>query len=264
MGILNVTPDSFYDGGRYTGRDAALTRAHEIVDSGAQIIDVGGQSYAATNVGVDEDEELRRIVPAIEALIEEELPVAISVDTYRARIVREVLSIGADVINDCSGLSDPQVANVVASFDAALVVMHLRGRLFVREPERYHYDDPVADILGSLEEIASRAQASGVARESIIVDPGLEFGKEPQTDAELLRRFAEFGVLGYPMLLAASRKSFMGRLLDLPTGELLAPSLAAAALGWFGGARIFRVHDVAATVHFLRMLHACAAPERRE
>lgn len=264
MGILNVTPDSFYDGGRYTGRDAALARAHEIVEAGAEIIDVGGQSYAATNAPVSEDEELRRLAPVVEALVAERLPAAISVDTYRARVVREVLGIGADLINDCSALSDPGVPGVVASFDAALVVMHLLGRLFVREPERYVYADPVVEIANALRELAARACAAGIQPESILIDPGLEFGKEPQTDAEILRRFDEFASLGHPMLLAASRKSFIGRLLDLPTEKLLAPSLAAAALGWFGGARIFRVHDVGETVLLLRMLHACAAPERRE
>ncbi|MGH7660562.1 MAG: dihydropteroate synthase, partial [Vulcanimicrobiaceae bacterium] len=124
MGILNVTPDSFYDGGRFKGKDAALKRAHEIANSGAAIVDVGGQSYSADNSRVAEDEELRRIVPVLEALVAEKLPPAISVDTYRARVAREALSVGVALINDCSGLSDPDLAATVASFDAALVVMH--------------------------------------------------------------------------------------------------------------------------------------------
>lgn len=264
MGILNVTPDSFYDGGRFTARDSALARAHEIVDAGAAIIDIGGQSYAASSGRIEEEEELRRITPIVEAIVDEKLPVSISVDTYRARIVREVLERGVDLINDCSGLCDPAVASSVASFDAGLVIMHLKGVLNVREPEKYVYADAMTEIVGFLRERTGEALAAGLARDSIVVDPGLEFGKEPATDLEILRRFSELRTLGFPLLLAASRKSFLARTLDLPTSALLEPSLAAAAMGWFGGARIFRVHDVRETVRFLRVLNACATPERRE
>lgn len=256
MGILNVTPDSFYDRGQFAAREAAVTRAHEIATQGAAILDVGGQSYAASNSPVAEEEELRRVVPVVEAIVAERLPLALSVDTFRPRVAREVLSAGADLINDCSGSRDPALAAVVAEFDAALVVMHLKGELNVREVERYRYDDPVAEIAAFLAERAAGARAAGVAADSIIVDPGLEFGKEPATDLEILDRFGELGSLGYPLMLASSRKSFIGRTLSLPAEELLAPSLATAALGWFGGARVFRVHDVAETFRFLAMLAA--------
>lgn len=263
MGILNLTPDSFYDGGKFAGRDAALARAHEMVAQGAQLIDLGGQSYAQHNPRVAEAEELRRVTPIVEALVAEKLPVALSIDTYRARVAREALAAGADLINDCSGLSDPQLAPTVAAFDAALVVMHLKGELNVREVERYRYADPVREIAGFLKERCEAARSAGVDGDSIVIDPGLEFGKEPRTDLEILDRFGEFGALGYPLLLASSRKSFMGRLFNLPAGELLAPSLATVALGYQGGARIFRVHDVGETVKFLAML-AAVRPERRE
>lgn len=256
MGILNVTPDSFYDGGRFSGRDDALARAQQLVEEGAAIIDVGGQSYAASNPRIAEEEELRRTIPVVEALAGAQLPVALSVDTYRARVASEVLARGADLINDCSGLSEMELARSVAKHDAALVVMHLKGELNVREPERYHYDDPIAEIIGFLGMRADAARDAGVSSESLIVDPGLEFGKEPPTDLEILARFGELEVLGYPLLLASSRKSFIGRVTGLPKEELLAPSLATVACGWFGGARIFRVHDVRETVRFLAMLDA--------
>jgi dihydropteroate synthase len=256
MGILNVTPDSFFDGGRFSGKDAALARAHELVDAGAAIIDVGGQSYSADNTCVAEEEELRRITPVLEALAAERLPAAISVDTYRARVAREALSVGAALINDCSGLSDPDLASTVAGFDAGLVVMHLRGALNRREPEKYVYGNAVAEIADFLRERCEAARRAGVARESIVVDPGLEFGKEPSTDLEILRRFGDFAALGYPVLLAASRKNFMRRILGKPFEELLGPSLAAVAVAWYAGCRIFRVHDVRETAGFLGMLRA--------
>ena len=264
MGILNVTPDSFYDGGSFLARDAALRRAHAIVAQGAAILDVGGQSYAASNPRLGEDEELRRVVPVIEAIVAERLPVALSVNTYSARVAREVLAAGADLINDCSGLRDPAVPSAVAEFDAALVVMHLKGELNVRNVEEYRYDDPVAEIAAFLAERTALACEAGVARDSIVVDPGLEFGKEPATDLEILDRFGELCALEFPLLLASSRKSFIGRTLNLPPEELLAPSLATAALGWFGGARIFRVHDVAETFAFLEMLSAIRNRPRLE
>jgi dihydropteroate synthase len=259
MGILNVTPDSFFDGGKFAGRDAALRRLHEMVKEGAAIVDVGAQSYAATNPRVAEDEELRRLIPILEAVIAEKPPVAISVDTYRARVAREALALGADLINDCSGLSDERLAPTVAEFDAALVVMHLKGDLNLRDPQAYRYDDPIAEIAEFLRDRAAGAQGAGVRYESLILDPGLEFGKEPATDLEILRRFGELEAIGYPLLLAASRKSFIRRVMDLPFDELLAPSLAAAALGWYGGARLFRVHDVRETARFLKMLAATTA-----
>jgi dihydropteroate synthase len=262
MGILNVTPDSFFDGGRFSGKDAALARAHEIVQHGGTMIDVGGQSYSADNPRVAEEEELRRVTPVLEALAAERLPAAISVDTYRARVAREALSMGAVLINDCSGLSDPNLAATVASFDAGIVIMHLRGELNLREPEKYVYADAVAEIAGFLRERCEVAQRAGVARESIVVDPGLEFGKEPATDLEILRRFGGFAALGYPILLAASRKNFMRRVLGRPFEELLGPSLAAVAVAWYAGCRIFRVHDVRETAGFLGMLRAIQCTSR--
>jgi len=252
MGIVNITPDSFYE--RVGSADAALASARSILADGAALIDLGGQSYAAGNGDVAAEEERRRIVPVVEAIAAAKLDTVLSIDTYTASVARAALAAGAHLINDCSGLSDPALAATVAEFDAGLVVMHLKGRLKVREPEAYVYRDVMAEIMEFLHERTERAVAEGVRRDAIVVDPGLEFGKEPATDLEILRRFGELGALGYPVLLAASRKSFLGRIVGRPAAELLPASLGAAAIGIAAGARLVRTHDVAATVQVAQLM----------
>jgi dihydropteroate synthase len=254
MGIVNVTPDSFYE--RVGSVDAALASARSIVADGAALIDLGGQSYAAGNGDVAAEEERRRIVPVVEAIVAAELDAVLSLDTYTAAVARAGLAAGAHLINDCSGLADPALAQTVAEFDAGLVVMHLKGRLKVREPEAYVYRDVMAEIIAFLHERTERAVAEGVRRDAIVVDPGLEFGKEPATDLEILRRFGELRALGYPVLLAASRKNFLGRVVGRPAAELLPASLAAATIGIAAGARLVRTHDVAATVQLAQLMAA--------
>jgi len=261
MGILNVTPDSFYDRGRSSGVDAARERAAEMVERGASIIDIGGQSYAHWNPRIAADEERARVVPVVEALVRDKLGVALSIDTFKSSVAEAALAAGAHAINDCSGLSDDRLAGVVARYDAGLVVMHLRGELNVREAE-YRYDDALGEILAFLRERCDAALAAGVARDAIAVDPGLEFGKEPRTDLEILERFGDLRSLGYPILLAASRKSFIGRVFDQPASDLLVPSLATAAAGILAGAGLIRVHDVAETAQLARMLGAVRAKNR--
>jgi dihydropteroate synthase len=261
MGILNVTPDSFFDNGRYNDVDRARARAAEMIALGADLIDIGGQSYSAANAQIDVEAEAGRVVPVVRALVRDGLGVPLSVDTFRSDVAERALDAGAHLINDCSGLSDDRLAGVVARADAALVVMHLRGQLNVREAE-YPYDDAMGEILDYLRERTDRATGAGVAGDSIVVDPGLEFGKEPQTDLEILDRFGELRSLGYPVLFAASRKSFIGRIFDLPASDLLVPSLATAAIGIGAGARLVRVHDIAETVAVARMLGA-VRPENR-
>jgi len=260
MGIVNVTPDSFYD--RAGGADEALAQARAMVRAGAAVIDVGGRSYAAGNGDVPEDEERARVVPAVRAIAQAGLDVAISVDTVRASVADAALRAGAHLVNDCSGLADARLVAVVAEHGAALVVMHLRGRLAVREPEPFHYDDVVAEVGAYLAERAARALAGGVARDAVVLDPGLEFGKEPDADLEILARFGELRALGFPLLLAASRKRFLGRIVGKPAAELLPASLAAVAAGVAGGARLIRTHDVAATVDAVRVLWAIASATR--
>jgi dihydropteroate synthase len=261
MGILNVTPDSFYDRGRSNGVDAARERAAEMVALGASIIDIGGQSYAHWNPRIAAGEERARVVPVVEALVRDELGVALSIDTFKSSVAEAALAAGAHAINDCSGLSDESLAGVVARYDAGLIVMHLRGELNVREAD-YRYDDALGEIMGFLRERCDSALAAGVARDAIAVDPGLEFGKEPRTDLEILERFGDLRSLGYPILLAASRKSFIGRVFDQPANELLVPSLATAAAGILAGAGLIRVHDVAETAQLARMLGALRAKNR--
>jgi dihydropteroate synthase len=261
MGIVNVTPDSFYE--RASGLADVVARTRAIVDAGGALVDVGGQSYAHWNPRVAADEERDRVVPAVEAIRAAELDIAISIDTFKASVADAALCAGAHVINDCSGLSDPELASVVAAHGAALVVMHLKGELNVRDPAGYRYDDALAEIVDFLYERTEAAIAAGVARDAIAIDPGLEFGKEPETDLEILDRFGELRALGYPILFASSRKSFIGRIFNRPAKELLVPSLATAAIGIAAGARILRVHDVAETVQLARM-YAAVLPGRRE
>lgn len=262
MGILNVTPDSFYDRGRYAGVDAARARAAEMVGLGAGIIDIGGQSYAAWNPRVAAREERERVVPVVEALVADGLGVPLSIDTFKPEVADAALAAGADAVNDCSGLADERLAAVAARYGAALVVMHLKGELNVRA-ESYPYEDALGEIVTFLRERVERALAAGVARDSIAVDPGLEFGKDPVTDLEILERFGDLRSLGYPILFAASRKSFIGRVFGRPARELLVPSLATAAIGVQAGAAVLRVHDVAETAQLVRMLAAVRGGIRR-
>jgi dihydropteroate synthase len=256
MGIVNVSRDSFYE--HIDSLDAAVAAARAMVAAGAALIDLGGQSYAAGNGSVSADEERRRVVPAVRALADAGLDAVLSVDTYTESVAAAALAAGAHLVNDCSGLSDPALAETVAEHDAGLVVMHLKGRLKVREPEAWVYDDVMAEIIDFLYERTERAVAAGVRRDAIVVDPGLEFGKEPATDLEILRRFGELRVLGYPILLAASRKSFLGRIVGRPAAELLPASLGAAAVGIAAGATLVRTHDVAETVQLAQLMAAVA------
>jgi len=260
MGIVNVTPDSFYD--RAAGLDDVVARARAISAAGGALVDVGGQSHAAWNRRVAADEERERVVPAVEAIRAAGIDLTISIDTFKASVADAALAAGAHVINDCSGLSDPDLAGVVAKHGAALVVMHLKGELNVRDPAGYTYTDVMREIIDFLRERTERALAAGVRRDSIVIDPGLEFGKEPRTDLEILDRFGELRELGYPILFASSRKSFIGRIFRRPAKELLVPSLATAAIGITAGARLLRVHDVEETVQLARMF-AAIAPGRR-
>jgi len=260
MGIVNVTPDSFYD--RASGLDDVVARARAIAAAGGALVDVGGQSYAAWNPKVSADEERERVVPAVAAIRAAGIDLTISVDTFKASVADAALAAGAHLINDCSGLADPDLAAVVAKHDAALVVMHLKGELNVRDPAGYTYTDVMREIIDFLRERTAAARAAGVRADALVIDPGLEFGKEPRTDLEILDRFGELREVGYPVLFASSRKSFIGRIFHRPAKELLVPSLATAAIGIAAGARLLRVHDVAETVQLARTF-AAITPARR-
>jgi dihydropteroate synthase len=245
MGILNRTPDSFYDRGATWSFDAFLQRAEVLVNDGAELLDVGGVK-AGPGPEVGETEELDRVVPAIEAL-HARFDVALSVDTWRASVLDAACGAGAVVANDISGFGDPDYLRVAAKHDATVVATHIRLKPRVPDPEP-HYDDLVADVAAFLLDRAHRAEAVGLAPEQIVLDAGLDLGKTPAQSAVLLRESAQHATLGYPFLLSASNKRFIGDLLGLEIDDRRPESLAATAYGVMHGCRIVRVHDVAGTV----------------
>lgn len=259
MGILNVTPDSFYDGGRYEAIDAALDRAERLIDAGADIVDVGGESTRPGAEPVPVDDEIERVVPIVEALADAD--VAVSVDTRKAAVARAALDAGADILNDVSGLEDPEMRLVAAEYDVPVVVMH-SIHTPVDPDADVEYDDVVTDTIDALAEQVLLAEKAGLDRSQIIVDPGLGFGKSITENFELLGRLDEFRSLGCPVLVGHSRKS-MFRLVDRGTAEeRLAATVAASALAAERGADIIRVHDVAENVAAVKTAAATTDPDR--
>ncbi|MGZ8733716.1 MAG: dihydropteroate synthase [Acidimicrobiia bacterium] len=253
MGILNRTPDSFYDAGLTYALDTLVRRAEQLVVEGADLLDVGGVK-AGPGPEVGEAEELDRVVPAIEA-IHARLDVAISVDTWRASVLAESCRAGAVVGNDISGFGDPQYLPVAAAAGASVVATHIRLRPRVADPEP-HYDDLVGDVTRVLLDRARQAEAAGLAPGQISIDAGLDLGKTPVQSAVLLRESDVLAATGYTLLLSASNKRFLGELLDLAIDDRRDASLAAVAFGVAHGCRIVRVHDVAGTVRVCRMVEA--------
>lgn len=242
MGVLNLTPDSFYDGGRYTTTQSAVARALEMVEEGADIIDIGGESSRPGARSVSLDEELARIVPVVEALAARS-DVLISVDTTKSAVARAAIDSGATIINDISALRfDPEMGRVMAQAGVYLVLMHMQGTPETMQQDP-RYEDPVSEIKGYLRERMDAAISAGIEREHLIVDPGIGFGKRLSHNLEILRRLSEFEDLGVPILVGLSRKSFLGEILDLPTSERLEGTIAANAIAIVNGADIIRVHD---------------------
>jgi len=244
MGILNRTPDSFYDKGAYWDFDAFLRQAEGLVEDGADLLDVGGVK-AGPGPEVSEAEELERVVPAIEAL-RARFDVPLSVDTWRASVAKACFAAGAVVGNDISGFADPDYLSVAAEARATVVATHIRLQPRVPDPEP-HYDDLVGDVSRFLVERARRAEAAGLRPDQIVLDAGLDLGKSPGQSLVLLQESARLAALGYPLLLSASNKTFLGAMFGLEVGERKAASLSAAALGIARGCRVLRVHDVRGT-----------------
>lgn len=257
VGILNATPDSYYDRGRYYGLPAALARADEMVAEGADLIEVGGET-ARPGPAVDPEEEIRRVVPLIEVLADR-LPVPVIVDTHKSEVARGAVQAGAVMINDISGLADIRMAEVAAGTGAALVIMHIQGRLKVPQIDP-QYQAVVDEVFAFLEDRTAQAQAVGVPRSRLVVDPGFSFGKAVDHDMEVLRRLGEFRSLGYPIYLATSRKNYIRDLLGLPFEELLEGTAAAVAYGLAQGAQLVRTHDVRFMARLARMTHAILTP----
>jgi len=254
MGILNVTPDSFSDGGAFNERAKALARARAMVEEGADMIDVGGESTRPNAAPVSVEEEIRRVVPVIEACARE-LPVPISVDTSKPEVMRAAVAAGAGFINDVRALRLPGALAAAAELGVPVCLMHMQGEPATMQIEP-RYDDVVADVRRYLAERIEAAVRAGIPRERLIVDPGFGFGKTVEHNVELLRRLAEFTRLGCPVLAGLSRKSIIGKLRGLSVEQRLYASVALALIAVANGARIVRVHDVAATVQAVRMYEA--------
>lgn len=243
MGILNRTTDSFYDKGAYYDMDRFLRRADELVEEGADVLDVGGVK-AGPGPEVTAAEELDRVIPAVEAL-RQRFDVPISADTWRASVAEAAYAAGAVVGNDISGFGDPDYLRVSAAAGATVVATHIRLKPRVRDPEPVYPGGVVHDVRAFLAERAKWAEAAGIPPERIVIDAGLDLGKTTPQSVVLLRESQRLAELGYPLLLSASNKTFMGELLGLGIGDRRDASLVTAALGIKGGCRILRVHDVA-------------------
>ncbi|WP_041385010.1 dihydropteroate synthase [Sphaerochaeta pleomorpha] len=246
MGILNVTPDSFSDGGRYSNREIAVDHALQMVSEGADIIDIGGESTRpGTTVPLPEDEEIERIIPVI-ARLSKQSTIPISVDTYKAKTAEYAVKAGAHMINDIWGLKkDPEMASVVASCNVPICLMHNRPNT--------DYDNLIKDILLDLEESIELAIQAGVRDEHIILDPGIGFGKTWEQNLQVMRNLEMFKTLGYPILLGASRKSFIGKILGLEVQDRLEGTLSVTSIGIMKGVDIVRVHDVLQNVRVATM-----------
>jgi dihydropteroate synthase len=259
MGILNRTPDSFYDKGATFGLDQLVRRAEQLVDDGADLLDVGGVKAGPGPV-VDEPEELDRVIPALEAL-RSRFDVPLSVDTWRASVAKEAYAVGAVVGNDISGFADPEYLAVAAESGATVVATHIRLGPRIPDPEPV-YEDVVGTVRSYLLERASRAADAGLPPDRIVLDAGLDLGKTAQQSLTLLRASGELADLGYPLLLSASNKTFLGVVLGLEIGERREASLAATAIGATLGCRIMRVHDVAAHRQACAVLASIEAARR--
>ncbi len=251
MGILNVTPDSFSDGGKYLSVEKAVERAREMVKEGADIIDIGGESSRPFSEPVSEEEEMKRVLPVIEEL--QDLKIPISIDTYKPRVAEEALKRGVSMVNDIYGLRKEGMAEIVRDYDAAIVIMHMKG-----EPKNMQlnpsYEDTIGEIAKFLRKRIEFALKKGIKEEKIIIDPGIGFGKRVEDNLRILKYLDSFKSLGFPILIGASRKSYMGKLLDLPVEERLESTIASDVIASLKGASIIRVHDVKENLRAIRMM----------
>ena len=254
MGIVNATPDSFSDGGRFADSAAASDAALDMARAGADIVDVGGESTRPGADPVPVDEELRRVLPVIEA-IKARSEVLVSVDTRRAPVARQAVEAGADMINDVSAGEDPEMFGVAAETKVPLALMHMRGQPATMQRDT-HYDDLLGEIADYLGDRAEKATKAGVADAKILLDPGIGFGKSVRGNLSILRCLGALRRLGKPLLVGASRKTFIGKTLDLPVEDRLEGSLAVAALAAWNGAHVIRAHDVDSTLRTVRMVDA--------
>ena len=269
-GILNVTPDSFYDGGKYNKVESALNRARQMIEDGADIIDIGGESTRPDSSFVPAEEEMRRVIPIIKAL-SRETHIPISIDTYKAEVADEAIKAGAQIINDVSGLqADNKMARVAADNNTSIIIMHIKGRPheFPKEPV---YAELIPEMISFLERRIEFAVESGIARNNIIIDPGIGFGKKPVHNIEILRRLSEFKCLNLPIMLGTSRKSFISKVLQSSDDNNISQfdsqligTLVTLVIAVTKGVNIVRVHDVKETVQVIKMYGAIESVNRKE
>ena len=258
VGVLNVTPDSFSDGGRFLDPDAAVEHALRLASEGADLVDVGGESTRPGAPPVTEEEELRRVIPVLERLARARFPVPVSIDTSKAAVARAALEAGAALVNDVRALADPGMAQVVARAGAPVVLMHMRGTPRDMR-DRARYADLVGEVRTELRAALDRAVEAGIREERVVLDPGIGFAKNAEQSVEVLARLPELLSLGRPLLVGPSRKSFIGTLTGAPPEERLPGTLAAVSAAVLGGATFIRVHDVAASRQAIRVAAALRA-----
>jgi dihydropteroate synthase len=255
MGVLNVTPDSFSDGGKFFKLEEAVKQGLQLAEEGAEIIDVGGESTRPGSEPIAIEEELRRVIPVIEELTKR-IKMPISIDTYKSRVAKEALDSGASMVNDISGLRyDPEMKKVIAEYDVPLVLMHIKGTPKNMQ-ENPKYENLLEDIKSYLNQSISIAEEAGIGEDKIIIDPGIGFGKTLNDNLKILKNLREFKSLGRPIMIGVSRKSFIGKILDLPTDERLEGSLASMAVAIMNGANILRVHDVKESKRVAKLVDA--------
>jgi dihydropteroate synthase len=243
MGVLNVTPDSFSDGGLFYDKGKAVSHGLKMVEEGADMIDIGGESTRPGSKPLELQEELRRVIPVIESLAKK-LDVPISIDTYKSTVAQRAIEAGAQMVNDISGLKfDPNLAQVAAKEDTPLVLMHIRGIPETMQKD-VHYDSLFSEILHNLRDSVQRAESAGLDPKQIIIDPGIGFGKSFEDNLLIIKNLFEFRILGKPILLGTSRKSFIGKILNTEVGDRLEGTLSSIAIGVLNGAHIIRSHDV--------------------
>ena len=243
MGILNITPDSFSDGGQYFDKERAIAHGIRMAEEGADILDIGGESTRPGSKPLPLEEELRRVIPVIEVLAKK-LEVPISIDTYKSTVAEKAIDAGAQIINDISGLHfDPDLGKVAAKKDVPLILMHIRGTPEIMQKD-VHYNSLFSEILQYLKESVQRAESAGVDPQQIIIDPGIGFGKTVEDNLLIIKNLSEFRILGKPILLGTSRKNFIGKILNAEADERLEGTLSTIAIGVLNGAHIIRCHDV--------------------
>lgn len=255
MGVLNVTPDSFSDGGRFFKLEEAIKQGLKLTEEGVDMIDIGGESTRPGSEPVTIEEELRRVIPVIEELAKR-IDLPISIDTYKSGVAKEALDSGALMVNDISGLRyDPEMKKVIAEYDVPLVLMHIKGTPKNMQ-ENPKYENLLEDIKSYLNQSISIAEEAGIGEDKIIIDPGIGFGKTLDDNLKILKNLVEFKSLGKPVMIGVSRKSFIGKILDLPTDERLEGSLASMAAAIMNGANILRVHDVKESKRVAKLVDA--------